>query len=102
LIRQAGGVVLLLSDQPALRNHPTYSSVLSGQQAGGSRQYQKFQITMTQIPNFYSVLVIEYWNLRFVWHLVLGIWDFAGLSYSIIPLFQHQASDFSLLNPWVS
>ena len=25
LIRQVGGVSLLLSDEPALRNHPTYS-----------------------------------------------------------------------------
>jgi len=22
-----------------------------------------------------KVLVIEYWNLRFIWNLVLGIWD---------------------------
>jgi hypothetical protein len=42
------------------------------------------QITMTKIPSskhlgerrLKSVLVIEYWNLRFVCHLVLGIWDF--------------------------
>ena len=45
LIRQVGGVSPLLSDEPALRNHLIYSSVLSGQQAGGRRQYQKFQIT---------------------------------------------------------
>ena len=23
-----------------------------------------------------AVLVIEYWNLRFIWDLVLGIWNF--------------------------
>ena len=33
----------------------------------------KFQITMTKIPNYKPVLVIEYWNLRFVCDLVLGI-----------------------------
>ena len=31
------------------------------------------QITMTEIRNFKSLLVIEYWNLRFVWDLVLEI-----------------------------
>ena len=31
---------------------------------------------MTEIRNFKSVLVIEYWNLRFNCNLVLGIWDF--------------------------
>ena len=31
---------------------------------------------MTEIQNFKSVLVIEYWNLRFVCNLVLGAWDF--------------------------
>jgi hypothetical protein len=31
------------------------------------------QITMTKIPNSKPVLVIEYWNLRFVCNLVLGI-----------------------------
>jgi len=31
------------------------------------------QITMTKIQNSKPVLVIEYWNLRFVWNLVLGI-----------------------------
>jgi|GEM_PF-3014170 hypothetical protein len=44
------------------------------------------QITMTEIQNpkpshhlkkenFKYVLVIEYWNLRFICNLVLGIWD---------------------------
>jgi hypothetical protein len=33
----------------------------------------KFQITMTKIQNSKPVLVIEYWNLRFVFNLVLGI-----------------------------
>ncbi len=28
-----------------------------------------------QFQNFNSVLVIEYWNLRFNCNLVLGIWD---------------------------
>ena len=31
---------------------------------------------MTKIPNPKPVLVIEYWNLRFVCNLVLGVWDF--------------------------
>ena len=31
------------------------------------------QITMTKIQNSKPVLVIEYWNLRFVCNLVLGI-----------------------------
>jgi hypothetical protein len=31
---------------------------------------------MTEIRNFKSVLVIEYWNLRFNCNLVLGIWNF--------------------------
>ena len=45
------------------------------------------QITMTEIRNFKRshppkkgspiyVWVIEYWNLRFICNLVLGIWDF--------------------------
>ena len=34
---------------------------------------------MTEIPNSKSVLVIEYWNLRFVCNLVLGVWDFIGV-----------------------
>jgi len=48
----------------------------------GVIEYQKFQITnikqitMTKIQNFKPVLVIEYWNLRFVCNLVLGVWDF--------------------------
>jgi hypothetical protein len=29
-----------------------------------------------QFRNFKSLLVIEYWNLRFNCNLVLGIWDF--------------------------
>jgi hypothetical protein len=32
------------------------------------------QFTMTETPNSKSVLVIEYWNLRFNCNLVLGIW----------------------------
>jgi hypothetical protein len=31
---------------------------------------------MTKIQNSKPVLVIEYWNLRFVCNLVLGAWDF--------------------------
>ena len=34
------------------------------------------QITMTKIQNSKPVLVIWYWNLRFVCNLVLGVWDF--------------------------
>jgi len=37
------------------------------------------QITMTKIQNSKSVLVFEYWNLRFVCNLVLGVWDFIDL-----------------------
>jgi hypothetical protein len=29
-----------------------------------------------EIPNLFCVLVIEYWNLKFVCNLVLGVWDF--------------------------
>jgi hypothetical protein len=31
---------------------------------------------MTKIRNSKPVLVIEYWDLRFVCNLVLGVWDF--------------------------
>ena len=31
---------------------------------------------MTKIRNSKLVLVIEYWDLRFVCYLVLGVWDF--------------------------
>ena len=31
---------------------------------------------MTKIQNPKPVLVIYYWNLRFVCNLVLGVWDF--------------------------
>jgi hypothetical protein len=66
-------------------------------QAGGSRQRAanikrldrkreaeadenyKLQITMTKIQNPKPVLVIEYWNLRFICNLVLGVWDFYRL-----------------------
>jgi hypothetical protein len=34
---------------------------------------------MTEIRNSKPVLVIGYWNLRFVCHLVLGIWVFSML-----------------------
>ena len=37
---------------------------------------------MTEIRNSKSVLVIEYWNLRFNCNLVLGIWDFVGAAFS--------------------
>ena len=33
------------------------------------------QTTMTKIRNSKHALVIEYWNLRFVCYLVLGVWD---------------------------
>jgi hypothetical protein len=36
---------------------------------------------MTETPNFKSVLVIGYWNLRFNCNLVLGIWDFEMFDY---------------------
>lgn len=31
---------------------------------------------MTKIQNSKPILVIEYWNLKFVCNLVLGAWDF--------------------------
>ena len=37
---------------------------------------------MTKIRNFKLVLVIEYWNLKFVCDLVLGVWDFISSPYS--------------------
>ena len=38
---------------------------------------------MTEIQNPKLVLVIEYWDLRFIWVLMLGIWDFAIVSHEI-------------------
>ncbi len=35
-----------------------------------------------QFQNFKLVLVIEYWNLKFVCDLVLGVWDFISSPYS--------------------
>jgi hypothetical protein len=35
---------------------------------------------MTKVQNSKSVLVIEYWNLRFIYNLVLGVWGFIGSS----------------------
>jgi hypothetical protein len=37
---------------------------------------------MTEIQNSKYVWVIEYWNLRFICNLVLGIWD---LSFGLPP-----------------
>ncbi len=37
---------------------------------------------MTKIPNLFCVLVIEYWNLKFVCNLVLEVWDFISSLYS--------------------
>ena len=37
---------------------------------------------MTKIRNSKLVLVIEYWNLKFVCDLVLGVWDFISSPYS--------------------
>ena len=81
----------------------------------GALEYQKFQITNhkyqinhnSQIRNPKPVLVIEYLpcgmppvggpaeggipqgeDLRFVWNLVLGIWDFISCFYSTTPLLQ--------------
>jgi len=41
---------------------------------------------MTKIQNSKLVLVIEYWNLRFVCNLVLGVWDL------IIPSLQQTSA----------
>jgi hypothetical protein len=66
--------------------------------AFGVLDYQKFEITNHKCqtnhndqsacggPNLFSVLVIEYWNLKFVCNLVLGVWDF------IIPRLQNSAA----------
>ena len=43
---------------------------------------------MTEIQNSKPVLVIEYWNLRFVCDLVLGVWDFINsLTPKHLPMF---------------
>ena len=55
------------------------------------------QITMTEIQNpkpshhlkkenFKYVLVVEYWNLRFICNLVLGIWDLGMRNDDCVPL----------------
>ena len=77
-----------------LIQHPKTWSLKSGQRSVASLvqvascfgvlAYQKFQITNIkqitmakfEIPKLFFVLVIEYWNLRFVCNLVLGVWDF--------------------------
>jgi len=38
-----------------------------------------------KIPNLSFVLVIEYWNLRFVCNLVLGVWDFIDSATPLLP-----------------
>ena len=43
---------------------------------------------MTEIQNPKPVLVIEYWNLRFVCNLVLGVWNF---KYSITPSLHYSS-----------
>jgi hypothetical protein len=53
---------------------------------------------MTKIPNSKFVLVIEYWNLRFVCNLVLGVWDFIGSPYSNTPLLINYPTP-RILNP---
>jgi hypothetical protein len=42
------------------------------------------QITMTEIQNSKPVLVIQYWNLKFVCNLVLGVWDFIDSSTPVL------------------
>ena len=46
---------------------------------------------MTKIQNCKTVLVIEYWNLRFVCYLVLGVWDF---------IFSITLTNFRRLGPY--
>ena len=41
---------------------------------------------MAEIRNLKSVLVIEYWNLRFNCNLVLGIWDSVGAVLPELPV----------------
>jgi hypothetical protein len=59
------------------------------------------QITMTEIQNSKHVWVIEYWNLKFICNLVLGICDFRHKTprQSQISLTYPLAPDFSGLNP---
>jgi hypothetical protein len=54
------------------------------------------QITMTKIRNSKPVLVIEYWNLRFVCNLVLGVWDFIESNTPV--LLRHTSALPYLLN----
>ncbi len=37
-----------------------------------------------------NVWVIEYWNLRFIWNLVLVIWDFNNFRYEKEELLNHS------------
>jgi hypothetical protein len=39
---------------------------------------------MTKIQNSKPVLVTEYWNLKFVCNLVLGVWDFSGSNAALL------------------
>ena len=66
-----------------------------------ARVTKKFQITNLKYqtnhndqsasggPNLFCVLVIEYWNLRFVCDLVLGVWDFIDF---ITPVLQIECA----------
>ena len=55
---------------------------------------------MTKIPNSKPVLVIEYWNLKFVCNLVLGVWDF--LDFSAPNFGRNQPQTIVCLDPVVS
>ena len=48
---------------------------------------------MTKIPNSKPVLVIEYWNFRFVCNLVLEVWDFLDSTTPILPR-HHRGLDY--------
>jgi hypothetical protein len=50
---------------------------------------------MTKIQNSKSVWVIEYWNLRFICNLVLGIWNLCPMKQS----FEYPTKEKGVANP---
>ncbi len=74
LLRQSAGVTKNSKSQ--ISNIKWFDKLTTLSQVEG-------QITMTEIQNSKPVLVILYWNLRFVCNLVLGVWDFINSSIPI-------------------
>jgi hypothetical protein len=54
---------------------------------------------MAKIPNSKPALVIEYWNLRLVCNLVLGVWDFIDSLYQLTPLRKKDSQSFVWVRP---